>query len=122
MEQNNTASNEQLSDDEVIDLFVEGLIEKKGLDIPTEEIKQDLHTKLKTQLLTEIDRSIVAELPDDKLEELTKLASESGELSPEIVANAVSEANLDVTDITGATMQRFAEMYLNGSSSQQAED
>ena len=122
MEQNNTASNEQISDHEVIDLFVEGLIEKKGLDIPTEEIKQDLRTKLKTQLLTEIDRSIVAELPDDKLEELTKLASESGELSPEIVANAVSEANLDVTDITGATMQRFAEMYLNGSSSQQAED
>ena len=122
MEQNNTASNEQLSDDEIIDLFIEGLIEKKGLDIPTEEIKQDLHTKLKTQLLTEIDRSIVAELPDDKLEELTKLASESGELSPEIVADAVSEANLDVTDITGATMQRFADIYLNGSSDQQTEE
>ena len=118
MEQNN----KQLNDDEVIDLFIEGLIEKKGLNIPTEEIRQDLHEKLKTQLLTEIDRSIVAELPDKKLEELTKLASEKGELSPEIVADAVTEANLDVTDITGATMQRFAEMYLNGSSDQKNED
>ena len=122
MEQNNSVNNEQLSDDEVIDLFIEGLIEKKGLDIPTDEIRQDIHTKLKTQLLTEIDRSIVAELPDDKLEELNKLASENGELSPEIVANAVSETNLDVTDITGATMQRFANIYLNGSSDQQTEE
>ncbi len=121
MERNDTPNNEKISDDEVIDLFIDGLIEKKGLNIPTEEIKQDLHEKLKTQLLTEIDRSIVAELPDDKLEELTKLASEKGELNPEIVANAVSEANLDVTNVTGTTMQRFAEMYLNNSSNQQAE-
>ena len=121
MEQNDATSSEKLSDDEVIDLFIDGLIDKKGLDIPTEEIKQDLHEKLKNQLLTEIDRSIVAELPDDKLEELTKLASEKGELNPEIIADTVSEANLDVTNITGATMQRFAELYLNNTPNQQTE-
>lgn len=106
----NTSDN--ISDDEVIDLFIDGLIEKKGLKIPTPEIRQDLHSKLKNQLLTEIDRSIIAELPDNKLEELTSSAANTGELSPEAVANAVREANLDVTEITGVTMQRFGEMYL----------
>lgn len=114
-------NNNNLSDDEVIDLFIDGLMEEKGVKTPTEEIYQALHNKLKNQLLTEIDRSIVAELPDQKLEELTLTAANTGELPPEAVAKAVQEANLDVTEITGVTMQRFRDIYLAKSQAQAVE-
>lgn len=110
MENNEVPNN--LSDEEVIDLFIEGIMAEKGVEAPTEEIKNDLKNDLKNQLLQQIDRSLVAELPDDKLEELNNKAAADGELNPEEVAKAIEEANLDVTEITAGTMQRFREIYL----------
>lgn len=101
-----------LSDEETIDLFIEGIMIEKGVDAPTEEIKQDIKNDLKNQLLKEIDRSLIAELPDDKLEELNRMATTDGQIDPEIIANMIQEANLDVTDIVGVTMVRFRELYL----------
>ena len=112
MEENNSTQN--LSNDEVIDLFIEGIMNEKGVDAPTDEIRQSIHQDLKKRLLTEIDRSLVAELPDAKLNELSEKASASGgQLDPNVVAEAISEAGLDTTEIAGVTMQRFREIYLN---------
>lgn len=112
MENNENTSLNNLTDDEVIDLFIDGIMEEKGVNAPTDEIKQDIHKDLKNQLLVEIDRSLVAELPEEKLEELSSKASSGSELDPETIANAIKEANLDVAEITGVTMQRFRELYL----------
>lgn len=101
-----------LSDEETIDLFIEGIMIEKGVEAPTEEIKQDLKKDLKDQLLHEIDRSLIGELPDDKLEELSRMAAANGQIDPEVIAKMVEEANLDVTDIVGTTMVRFREIYL----------
>ncbi|MBR2766489.1 hypothetical protein IKD67_00130 [Candidatus Saccharibacteria bacterium] len=102
-----------LSDEETIDLFVEGIMIEKGVEAPTEEIKQDLKNNLKDQLLKEIDRSLIGELPDDKLEELNRLATEQGQIDPNLIAQMIEEAKLDVTDIVGTTMVRFREIYLD---------
>ena len=101
-----------LTEDESINLFNEGLMEKKGIDSTSEELKHDIFMDLKTRLLEEIDRSLVAELPDEKLEELSKKAEQDGKLDPEEVAKAINEANLDVEDIVGGTMARFMDLYL----------
>ena len=119
---NNDNPSENLNDDEVIDLFIDGLMEEKGTAAPTAEVHQDIHDNLKNQLLTEIDRSIIAELPDDKLEELTRAAASEGELSPEVVAKAVEASNINVTEITGVTMQRFRDLYLNNANQQKTEE
>lgn len=110
MNDNNQANT--LSDGEVIDLFIEGLMEEKHINAPTEEIRQKVFNDLKNQLLTEIDRSLIAELPDDKLEELNRAAATTGQLDPVAVADAIKAANLDVTEITGITMQRFRDLQL----------
>ncbi|MBQ8156588.1 hypothetical protein IJ101_02260 [Candidatus Saccharibacteria bacterium] len=102
-----------LSDEETIDLFIEGIMEEKGIKAPTDEIQQDLKQGLKNQLLTQIDRSLIAELPDDKLEELNRMAVANGQIDPNLIAQMVEEANLDVTDIVGNTMVRFRELYLS---------
>ena len=101
-----------LSDDETIDLFIEGIMEEKGINAPTEEIRQSIKNNLKNQLLTQIDRSLIAELPDDKLEELNRIAAANGQIDPNLIAQMIEESNLDVTDIVGTTMVRFRELYL----------
>ena len=101
-----------LSDEETIDLFIEGIMEEKGVSAPTAEIEEDAKKELKDQLLREIDRSLIAELPDDKLEELNRMATANGQIEPDVIAKMVEESNLDLTDIVGTTMARFRELYL----------
>ena len=110
MENNEIPNN--LSDEEIIDYFIEGLMEEKGVDAPTEEIREDMKADLKNQLMQQIDRSLIAELPDEKLDELNRAVSTNGQLDPKVVADAISEAGLDVSEITAGTMQRFREIYL----------
>ena len=111
MEDNNPAAN--MSNDEIFDAFVDGLMAEKGVDAPTDEIHQKIHEEVKAQLLTEIDRSLIAELPDEKLNELNAAAEAGGGvLDPKVVADAIESANLDTTEIAGVTMQRFRNLYL----------
>ncbi len=118
---NNTNTPNNLSDDKVIDLFIEGIIAEKGVEVPTEEIMEDTKKDLKNQLLAEIDRSLIAELPDDKLEELNRAAAATGQLDPNTVAEAIEAAGLDVAEITAGTMQRFRELYLGQKTNEQTE-
>lgn len=111
MQDNNPTAN--LSTDEVMDLFIEGIMAEKGVDAPTEEIEKSIHDELKTKLLTEIDRSLVGELPDDKLNELYAQAeANGGTIDPELIADAIEQAGLDTVEITGVTMKRFRNLYL----------
>lgn len=102
-----------LNDEETIDLFIEGIMEEKGANAPTAEISEDAKRSLKDKLLKEIDRSLIAELPDDKLEELSHMAIENGQIDPSLIADKIAEANLDITDIVGSTMAQFRELYLS---------
>ena len=112
---------DNLSDDEVIDYFVRGIMQEKGIDAPTPEIKQDVFENLKADLLEQIDRSLIAELPDNKLDELNNMATQDGKIDPAIVAKMIEEANLNVSEITGATMARFRDIYLGQTTSSEAE-
>lgn len=111
-----------LSDEETIDLFIEGIMQEKGINAPTEEIYQELKNSLKTQLLKEIDRSLIGELPDDKLDELNRMVVANGQIAPEVIAKMIQDANLDVTDIVANTMVRFREIYLDQNKTEQTEE
>ena len=111
-----------LTDEQTIDLFIEGLIEEKGLKSDSEELKKDVFSDLKTRLMEEIDRSLIAELPDEKLDELSKEAAKNGKLDAEVVAKAVEEAGIDVEEVMGMTMAKFKDIYLGNKSSGDAID
>lgn len=105
--------NINLTDEQSINLFIEGLMEEKGVNATSEELKKDIFTDLKTRLLEEIDRSLVAELPEDKLDELAKMAAKDGKIAPEVVGKMVEEANLNTEEIVGKTMAKFRDLYLD---------
>lgn len=111
-----------LTNDETIDLFIRGIMEEKGVKTPTDEIAKDIFEGLRNSLLEQIDRSLIAELPDDKLEELNRMASQNGQIDPEVIAKMVQEANIDVEEVTGITMARFRDIYLGNESNKTAEE
>lgn len=111
-----------LTDEQTIDLFIEGLIEEKGLKSDSEELKKDVFSDLKTRLMEEIDRSLIGELPDEKLDELSKEAAKNGKLDAEVVAKAVEEAGIDVEEVMGMTMVKFKDIYLGDNNSGDAID
>ena len=111
-----------LSDNETIDLFIAAIMNEKGDITDNDQVNQDVHTVLKHQLLEQIDRSLVAELPDDKLDQLSKMAEQNGKIDPAVIANMIKEANLDVTDIVGVTMARFRDIYLGKDSAGKTEE
>lgn len=113
---------DHLSDDEVIDYYIRGIMQEKGVEAPTPEIEQDIFENLKTNLLEQIDRSLIAELPDDKLDKLNDIATKDGRIEPEIIAKMIEESHLDVTAITGQTMARFREIYLGQETSNKTEE
>jgi|GEM_PF-1162952 len=121
-DQSQTPSEEEmlnsLSDEETIDLFIRGIMKEKGTDVGSEEMQNDIFNDLKTSLLTEIDRSLVSALPDDKLEELNKIALESGAIDPAKIAEMIRAAGIDTTEVVGITMARFRDIYLGKTESE----
>ena len=111
-----------LTNEETINVFVRGLMEEKGSAVGSEEMQNDIFMQLKASLMEEIDRSLVSELSDEKLEELNKKAEANGKLDPEEIATAVTEANIDVTTVVAATMEKFREIYLHGAVSDSEDD
>ncbi|MBR6505418.1 hypothetical protein IKT18_01060 [Candidatus Saccharibacteria bacterium] len=101
-----------LTNEEAINLFVQGIMEEKGVSEGSEEIQSAIFQDLKNKLLQELDRSLIAELPDDKIDELNKMATEEGQIDPEIIANMIEEAGLNSAEIIGVTMARFRDLYL----------
>lgn len=111
--QNNDAKI-NLTDDQAINLFIVGLMDEKGIEYGDEPYKAEIFKELKNKLLVELDRSLVSELPEEKLAELSKIVADNGKIDPEIVAKAVVEAGVDVEKVTGETMYKFRELYLGG--------
>ncbi len=103
-----------LTDDKTIDLFIVGLMDEKGISYGDEPYKTDIFQELKTRLLTELDRAMVAALPDDKLDEFSKIVAKDGKINPDVVAKAVVDAGVNVEEVAGTTMAKFREIYLNG--------
>lgn len=109
--QNNDAKI-NLTDDQTINLFIVGLMDERGIQYGDEPYKSDIFQELKTRLLTELDRSLVAALPDDKLDEFSKVVAQDGKIDPDVVAKAVVDTGVDVEKVAGETMAKFKEIYL----------
>lgn len=118
---NNVNTNEELTDeqlqelteDQLMELFCEQMMIDKGLDDLSGKAREEVRNDLKEKLILEINRSILAALPDEKFDELDK-KMEEGSLTPEEISAAVEGANLDIDKITEETMLKFRELYLQG--------
>lgn len=102
---------QELTEDQLMELFCEQMMIDKGLDELSGKAREDVRRELVDALTLEINRSILAALPDDKFDELDKKMTD-GTLTAEEITAAVEGAGLDLDKITEETMMKFRELYL----------
>jgi myosin head (motor domain) len=96
-----------LTQDQLIDLFVNNLIEEKGQNISETE-KQQIAEDLKDAVMTEILMS----LPDYLVNKIND-SFENGTASEEMIESVVEESGIDASKIAEKVMIKFRDDYLN---------
>lgn len=96
-----------LTQDQLIDLFVNNLIEEKGQNISETE-KQQIAEDLKDAVMTEILMS----LPDYLVNKIND-SFENGTVSEEMIESVVEESGIDASKIAEKVMIKFRDDYLN---------
>lgn len=96
-----------LTQDQLIDLFVNNLVEEKGQKISETE-KQQIAEDLKDTVMTEILMS----LPDYLVNKIND-SFENGTASEEMIESVVEESGIDASKIAEKVMIKFRDDYLN---------
>ena len=96
-----------LTQDQLIDLFVNNLVEEKGQNISETE-KQRIADDLKDAVMTEILMS----LPDYLVNKIND-SFENGTASEEMIEAVVEESGIDASKIAEKVMIKFRDDYLN---------
>ena len=106
------ASNDDLTGDEAIDLYINNLMTEKGDHFDTEAERQEAFDNLKNDLLRDMDRVLIASLPDEKLNQLNGMALRDGQIPAELIADMLTEENIDTTSLITEVMAQFRDIYL----------
>ena len=96
-----------MSQDQLIDLFIEELMLEKGIQASDVE-KNNLSDKLKDAVMTEILMS----LPDYLVNRINE-GFENGSATDELFDQAVEESGIDANKIAEKVMIKFRDDYLN---------
>lgn len=109
-----------LSEDQLLDMYVEQLIAEKDLGDLDDEVKAEIHNDLKERVLFQVNRAVIAALPDAELDELNK-SIDDGSINEDKMAELVKRSGINTDDIVQRTMVEFREVYLNGAIEDAAE-
>ena len=101
-----------LSDNETISRFADSLIQDKGLGGLEETKKAELKSAIIERLTDTINQALIYALPDDKFEELEKLADSEG-TKVEQVAELIANSGIDTQAIVTETMDKFRRIFLD---------
>ena len=108
------ATLQNLSNEEIIEVFIEGLIIDKGLENLSEEEKDDIRDELNEKLTDFLTQALVNALPEDKVNELDNMI-DNGAAGPENVKRLLDDAGVDSGKVVVDALQKFRELYLNSS-------
>lgn len=100
-----------MSGDEALDKFVAELLADKDLSGMDDEAKGYLAEELKDRLNDQINRALIGELSEEKLEEFNKLLDD-GEMSEDKVQQFMANSGVDLNKVVARTALTFRELYL----------
>lgn len=95
------------------DRFVNSLIKEKDLKGLTPEVREQVAAELKNLISEEVNRAILMELSDEKLDELDKLM-DNGPLSEAQMQEFLRTSGVDIPKVTTKTLMYFRSFYLGG--------
>jgi len=95
-----------------LDKFVAEILEAKQLPgVVDDEVRQQLISDLKMNLMGEINKALIDALPDEKITELNALLDDPS-VTEERVQEFIMQSGIDVQRITAQTMLYFRSLYL----------
>lgn len=100
-----------MNEDEALDKFINNMLSDKDLSGVTDEAHVYLVDDLKTRLLDQINRSIIAEMPEQKGDEFSALLDKES-VTDEQVQQFIVDSGVDTKKIAARTMLAFRELYL----------
>ena len=91
--------------------FIDKMLQEKDLSTVPDDVRMELKRDLEQRLLDQIDRAVLAALPEDKAVELSaKLDDEN--FTNDDAAEFIKNSGVDMQSIALETMMRFRELYL----------
>ena len=102
-----------------LDVFINQLIDEKGLTGLDEETRKTVVDELKSSLTEQVNRAVLMELPDEKLDELDNMMNE-GPVDEATLQAFLVDSGLDVNKIATETMIAFKAFYLGHKGTDQA--
>jgi hypothetical protein len=100
-----------MNEDEALDKFINDMLSDKNLSGVNDEARTYLVDDLKTRLLDQINRSIIAEMPEEKSDEFSNLLDNES-VTDEQVQQFIVDSGVDTKKISARTMLAFRELYL----------
>lgn len=97
---------------DLVNQCVEGLIAEKGLDKLSDEKHRKLHDILAGQLMSQINTAILYSLPDDKFDEIEKMA-DGEEIDPDKLQEVVASADIEYSGLVEKVIEKFREAFLS---------
>ena len=101
------ASLSGLSQDQLVDLFIDELIKEKGIEVSELE-KNRIAERLKDEVLTEI----LMRMPNYLVDKIND-SLDNGTASDRLFDDAIEESGIDASKIAERTMLKFREDFLN---------
>ena len=101
------ASLSGLSQDQLVDLFIDELIKEKGIEVSELE-KNRIAERLKDEVLTEI----LMEMPNYLVDKIND-SLDNGTASDRLFDDAIEESGIDASKIAERAMLKFREDFLN---------
>jgi len=106
------ASLDDLSEEQLIEVFAETLLEEKGItDGLDDEVHNQMIDDLKERILFQVNRQLIAALPEEQFNELNAKL-DSGEYKEEDLLNIIESSGINAEEITQKTLLDFRNAYL----------
>ena len=109
------ASLSGLSQDQLVDLFIDELIKEKGIEVSELE-KNRIAERLKDEVLTEI----LMRMPNYLVDKIND-SLDNGTASDRLFDDAIEESGIDASKIAESAMLKFREDFLNDKLGEEAQ-
>ena len=97
-----------------LDTFIDNILAEKKLTGVSDEVRVQLAADLRESLLDQINRALIAALPETSLQGFNEILDNESATQQEMQDYIVAQG-VNVQQITLDTMLRFAELYLGDS-------
>lgn len=99
---------------QAVDDFIEKILADKGInnDDIDPEIRAEMKEEMTNNLLREIDRAAILQLPEEKAIELDKIMQENPDFTGDQLAEFIQKAGVNLQEVALDVMVRFRGLYL----------